>query len=160
MSLERVDSVWDLGVEISSGFVWNDHVNKIVGKCNKMMGLIKRTIGYEAPIRVSKTLYSTLIRSNLEYCSSVWNGTSKRNISLIEGVQRRATKFILHYPEEDYKSRLDRLDILPLSFRREITDLIYFCNRKITHLNIDRYISFNVTQGRPTTRLSSDPYCS
>ena len=101
MSLERVDSVRDLGVEISLGFVWNDHVNKIVGKCNKMMGSIKRTISYEAPIRFSKTLYSTLIRSNLEYCSSVWNGTSKRNISLIEGVQRRATKFILHYPEED-----------------------------------------------------------
>ena len=56
------------------------------------------------------------------------------------------------------KLRLDRLDILPLSFRREITDLIYFFNCKITHLNIDRYVSFNVTQGHPTTRLSSDPY--
>ena len=71
------------------------------------MGLIKRTIGYAAPVRVSKTLYSALIRSNLEYCSSVWSGTSKRNIrlidslSLIEGVQRRATKFILQYLEED-----------------------------------------------------------
>ena len=56
------------------------------------------------------------------------------------------------------KSRLDRLDILPLSFRREISDLIYFFNCTITHFNIDRYVSFNVTQGRPTTRLSSDPY--
>ena len=93
------------------------------------MGLIKRTIGYEAPVRVSKTLYSALIRGNLEYCSSVWSGTSKRNIRLIEGVHRRATK--RYYPEEEYKSRLDSLDILPLSFRREICDLIYFFNVKL-----------------------------
>ena len=89
---------------------------KLLANNNKMMVLIKRTIVYEAPVRVSKTRYSALIRSNLEYCSSVWSGTSKRNIRLIEGFQRRATKCILHYPVEDYKSRLDRLDILPLSF--------------------------------------------
>ena len=93
ISLERTDSVRDLGVDISSGFIWNDRVNRIVGKCNKMTGLITSINGYEAPVRVSKTLYSALIRSNLEYCSSVWSGTSKRNIRLIEGVQRRATKF-------------------------------------------------------------------
>ena len=40
ISLERTDSVRDLGVDISSGIIWNNHVNRIVGKCNKMMGLI------------------------------------------------------------------------------------------------------------------------
>ena len=56
--------------------------------------------------------------------------------------------------------RKTALDILPLSFRREICDLtcIYFLKCKITHFDIDHYVSFNVTHGRPTTRLSSDPH--
>ena len=48
--------------------------------------------------------------------------------------------------------------VINLSFKREICDLIYCFKCKITHFDVDRYVSFNVTHGRPTTRLSSDPY--
>ena len=36
---------------------------------------------------------------------------------------------------------------------------MYFFKCKITHFDINRYVSFNVTHGRPTTRHSSDPLC-
>ena len=38
---------------------------------------------------------------------------------LLENVQRRATKFILGYPENmNYKERLSILGIMPLEYRR------------------------------------------
>lgn len=159
VSLDRTESIRDLGVDISSSFIWNEHVNRIIGKCNKKMGMIKRTVGFDAPVGVSKTLYVSLIRNDLEYCSPVWSGTSKRNMGLVEGVQRRATKFILHYPDLDYKSRLDSLVLLPLSLRREIQDLVYFFKCKTGHydMTLDTFVQFNSNQGRPTTRLSADP---
>lgn len=160
VALERVKCIRDLGLDISATLVWNDHINKVIGKCNTKLGMIKRTIGYNAPQNVSKTLYTALVRSNLEYGSSLWGGTTKRNLKLLEGVQRRATNFILQYPDLTYNDRLLELSLLPLSFRREINDLLTFfrCKNNMYDLSLDNFVVFNSDiQGRPTTRSSSDP---
>ena len=102
----RTDSIKDLGIDISSSLVWNDHIRRVVNKCNKKMGMIKRAIGFNAPEKVSRSLFTALVRSDVEYGSSLWSGTSKRNLQLIEGIQRRGTNYILHYPDIDYRERL------------------------------------------------------
>ena len=104
--LRRTDSIKDLGIDISSSLVWNDHIRRVVNKCNKKMGMIKRAIGFNAPEKVSRSLFTALVRSDVEYGSSLWSGTSKCNLQLIEGNQRRATNYILHYPDIDYRERL------------------------------------------------------
>ena len=160
--LEKVDTIKDLGVDISSKLDWNSHVNRVVKKSNRKMGMIMRTVGYNAPTKVTKTLYNALVRSDLEYGSCLWSGTSKHNINLIESVQRRATKFIMHYPDMGYKERLISLDMLPLSFRRELCDLTFFhrCKMEQYDINVDEYVIFNADhqKNRPTTRQSSDPF--
>jgi len=130
----------------------------VVNKCNKKLGMIKRTIGFNAPVNVSKTLYLALVRSDLEYASSVWSGTSKHNMQLIEGVQRRATKYILNYPDMDYKERLDKLNLLPLAYRREISDLNLFfrCKHSLYDMSLDNFVVFNIHgKDHPTTRSDS-----
>ena len=45
--------------------------------------------------------------------------------ALIENVQRRATKFILIYPQNmTYNERLIKFNLLPLEHRREISDVL------------------------------------
>ena len=73
-----------------------------------------------------RSLFTAPVRSDVEYGSSLWSGTSKRNLQLIEGIQKRATNYILHYPDLDYRERLTKLKLLPLSFRREIIDQTFF----------------------------------
>ena len=52
-----------------------------------MLGLIKRTCkGLDDP-KTLHTLYCSLVRSNLEYCSVVWSPYSKRNTDKLERVQ-------------------------------------------------------------------------
>ena len=41
-------------------------------KANRVMGIIRRTISYKEP-RIMLSLYKTLVRPHVEYCSSVWN---------------------------------------------------------------------------------------
>ena len=156
----RTDSIKDLGIDISSSLVWNDHIRRVVNKCNKKMGMIKRAIGFNAPEKVSRSLFTALVRSDVEYGSSLWSGTSKRNLQLIEGIQRKATNYILHYPDIDYRERLSKLKLLPLSFRREIIDLTFFlkCKLELCDLNLNNFVVFNSTlQNRPTTRSSAAP---
>ena len=61
------------------------------------MGLVKRATGFNAPEKVSRSLFTALVRSDVEYGSSLWSGTSKRNLHLVEGILRRAINYILHY---------------------------------------------------------------
>ena len=53
------------------------------------------------------------MRSRVEYASEVWNPYTKGNISRIESIQRRATKFILK-SDDEYLVRLRKLRLLSL----------------------------------------------
>ena len=60
------------------------------------MGTIRRTISYKEP-KTMLSLYKTLVRPHVEYCSSVWNPHymySKDKV-LLEWVQHRYIKMIL-----------------------------------------------------------------
>ena len=57
---------------------------------------------------------------------------------LVENVQRRATKFILNYPQQlSYSERLVMISILPLEFRREISDLILLFKSRTHSISTD-----------------------
>jgi hypothetical protein len=68
---------------------------------------------------------TSVVRSRLECCSVAWDTSSKRNLAKLEGVQRHVTRHIIGN-EIEYPDRLRILDLLPLSFRREILDLNFF----------------------------------
>ena len=91
-----------------------------------MLGLIKRTCkGLDDP-KTLRTLYCSLVRSNLEYCSVVWSPYTKRNTDKLERVQRRATKLILK-SDNPYDIRLKKLNLMSLAIREDhwLTSLSY-----------------------------------
>ena len=123
---------------------------------NRVMWLLKRALGYDAPPSVNKQqLYTTFVKSSLEYCPQVWGGTTKGNIKILEGVQRRATRYILGFPELDYKERLAQLNILSLSYRREYLDLCFLCKCFNSEYNVDISQFANVMSGERETRFNN-----
>jgi len=44
----------------------------VYSKANRMLGMIKRTIVYKSP-DILLTLYKTLVRPLLEYCTPAWS---------------------------------------------------------------------------------------
>jgi hypothetical protein len=86
---------------------------------------IKRVCKELPDLKVRKLLYCALVLPKLEYASCLWSPYTVKYRSLIENVQLRATKFILNYPPDmSYTQRLARINLLPLEFRREISDLM------------------------------------
>ena len=154
--LLRVDDEKDLGVIFSRKLQWNLHINQMVLKVKRQLGVLKRTCYSLTDINIRCTLYLSLVKSNLSYATQVWSPTHNRQLSeRIERVQRRATKWILRTRtcEMPYKQHLLKLELLPLSYDREMKDLIFFFKSSYgyVNLNINNCVSF-VQHGR--TRLS------
>jgi hypothetical protein len=140
----------DLGVIIDNRLGWNKHIQSIVAKSNRVLWLLKRALGYDAPPSVSKQLYLSFVRSLTEYCPQVWGGTTKHNIMALERVQRSATRFILGFPDNDYRERLEELDLLPLTFRRELLDVCFLYKCLNSEYNVDIFDFVTVMPTGPT----------
>jgi hypothetical protein len=159
ITLERCKHIKDLGIIINDKLSWSMHVQSLVCKANRVMGLIKRTMGYNAAPDVNKQLYISLVRSLLEYGTPVWGGMTVHDTVLIERIQRSATRYILSFPNLDYRERLMQLNIIPLTYRREYLDLCLFFkyyNGMLFNLNINDYIELRPCSSGIKTRNTVD----
>ena len=72
-------------------------------KANGIMGFIRT--GVNSRMReMTVTLYSALVRPQLEYCIQDWGPQHRQEVDLLDSVQRRAMKMIQgleHLPYED-----------------------------------------------------------
>jgi len=69
-------------------------------------------------------LYKSLVRPHLEYCCQIWRSYYKKDIKLIEGEQRRATKLVAGMQDFNYNDKLKMLGLQRLEERRMRSDLI------------------------------------
>ena len=139
----------DLGVTFDTKLKFDQHINTVINKANKVLGLIKRNFKCMNKFTLI-TLYKSLVRPILEYGQPVWAPFLKRQTKLIENVQRRATKLISDIKHLPYEDRLADLQLPSLKYRRLRGDLIQTFN--IISKGNDQEISkfFNLNQSSCT----------
>jgi len=68
----------------------------VVAKANKMLGFLKRNYAGLVNREALLQLYHSLVRSHVCFCLQVWAPQSAvNNLFLVEGIQRRASRFII-----------------------------------------------------------------
>jgi hypothetical protein len=92
--------------------------------------MLKNTFQHKS-IDLWKKLYTAYVRPHLEFAIAVWNPNRIGDASLLEKVQRRATKIPTALRNQSYEDRLVAFGLTKLGKRRERGDLIQFF--KILH---------------------------
>jgi len=105
VQLERGLDEKDLGVTITSTLSWELHIQSITAKANKLLGLIKQTCPLLKDVSVIRTLYLSLVKSQLSYATHVWSPAQMGLKAKIERVQKRATRLQSKVGELSYRER-------------------------------------------------------
>ncbi|KAI8513794.1 hypothetical protein Bbelb_081180 [Branchiostoma belcheri] len=113
----------DLGVLVDNQLKFHENSAAAAKKANQVLGLVKRCFSNldESSVPI---LFKCMVRPHLEYANVVWGPHFSGDQALIERVQHRATRLVPALQELPYSSRLQKLHLPSLSYRRVRGDMI------------------------------------
>jgi len=156
--LEEVIEERDLWVIIQSDLKCSKQ--KAVSMANKVLGMIKRIFSIWDKEIISQ-LHKSLVRPNLETSIQAWKPRYQKDIDLIEGVRRRATKLISGLMGYTYEDRLNILKLTTLKTTRLRGDLIEFLKmfKGFDNLDLSMFFELNTAPTRGHSLKLVKPRC-
>ena len=80
------------GVDLQSSLSWRNHISCVTKKANKMLVFLWPKLK-QASEETKAKAYFTMVRSNLDYCRTIWSPFQQDSKHQAEMVQRRAARF-------------------------------------------------------------------
>ena len=97
-------------------------------------------------------MYKAIVRPYLEYCKHAWSPYLRKNIDMLEKIQRRATKLITGQRDLSYEERLKECGLTTLETRRLKGDQIEVINILNGYEHIDSNILVLPRYNSPISR--------
>ena len=122
----------DLGIYIQGKLNWTQHCDKLYSRANQRLGLLKRTCHFIKNLSKRRAFYLSQVRSQFEHCSIIWRPSTETTMEKLESLQKRSLKWVLGNAylslgdTSMYYQTCKQLNILPLVFRFDLKDLLFF----------------------------------
>uniref|UniRef100_A0A8D8W7H9 Uncharacterized protein n=1 Tax=Cacopsylla melanoneura TaxID=428564 RepID=A0A8D8W7H9_9HEMI len=149
VQINRKTETKDLGVFIQNDLRFNAHYNYITKKGYRNLGFIQRNTRAFSNPKTFKALYSSIVRSSLEYCTPLWSPSYVTHIEDLEKIQKKFLRSLgFKDPDiqdtHDYRTIMQKYNINTLQHRRDIFDVLLTlklirgqldCSDLVEHLN-------------------------
>lgn len=151
--LDKLDGIKDLGVFFDHKLTFVRHIEIITSKAYSMLGFVMRICNEFTCPKAFKSLYFAYVRSQLEYCSSIWFPYYDTHSARIESIQKKFLRYLffkfgwLSYIERapyDFKRSLIGIPSLAIRRRNSCAFFIFdLLSGRIEAVNILSKINFN-----------------
>lgn len=127
--LSRKYTIKDLGIFLDHDLKFSSHIDYIISKGYQNLGFIERNSRHFKNPNTFKSLYCSIVRSSLEYCSPLWSphySTHKENIEKIQKKFLRSLGFKDQQiiDNHDYNTIMKKYHINTLQHRRDVFDIL------------------------------------
>lgn len=143
----------DLGVRISEDLKWEEHISVVTKRAKSLIYLVRKAFGILTPEMMLRILKSH-VRPILEYGFQIWNPYFKKDIDLLERVQRSFTKVPRSLKRKSYEDRLKVLNLTTLKERRDRGDLIETFKILNGHYDIEDFDKLYKQHPNPRSRAA------
>ena len=118
--IANVQSHKHIGLWISNNFKRNTHINSLVDKCSRRLGIFK-TLKYKLNRKALETIFTLYVRPILEYADIIWSRAPQHLLSKLDYITNKAMRIITGAPARSSISALyNETGWLSLSKRRAI----------------------------------------
>ena len=108
----------DLVVSMNANMKVSEQCRIAASKGNQVLGMIRRNITYYKEKSLIVPRYKAIVRPHLEYCIQAWSPYLRKDIDMLEKMQRRATKLIPGLRDLRYEERLKECGLTTIETRK------------------------------------------
>ena len=121
--LQRVDSICDLGLQVSKKLKWEVHIRGKFLKARQNFNYLRHSVPFYLPSKVKFNLFSACVMSSLLYASPAWH-VDATYLRFLEKFYWKGLCLCFGYCE--FKSNLSLSESLPIAYQLIDCDLKFF----------------------------------